>query len=123
MLTHRQSLSIDTPDFSGTRSGAELGMSHDGRFVYASSRGENTLVVFSVDQRTGLLTLVQRIPCGGQTPWTFSIHRSGRWMLLANEVSSTVNLFSIDQRSGKLTDTGRSTPVPNPACITICGPQ
>jgi len=65
LLTYRQGLPLDPPDFPGTRSGAELKMSRDGRFLYASSRGGNTLVVFAVDQQTGLLTLVQRIPCGG----------------------------------------------------------
>jgi len=123
LLTNRQILPIDTPDFPGTKSGAELHISRDGRFVYASSRGENTLVVFSVEQSTGLLTLAQRIPCGGQTPWTFAIHHSGQWMFVANEASSTVNLFSIDRCSGMLTDTGTSTPIPNPACITFFAPR
>lgn len=94
-------------------------MSRDGRFVYASNRGDNTIVVFAADRRTGRLTLVQRIPCGGLSPWSFTIHRGGRWMLVANQVSGTVNLFGIDPRSGRLTDTGTSMPVPNPDCITF----
>jgi 6-phosphogluconolactonase (cycloisomerase 2 family) len=67
-------------------------------------------------------TPVQRIPCGGLTPWAFSVHPSGRWLLVANEASSTVNLFGIDQRSGKLTDAGKSISVPNPDSITFCAP-
>ncbi|WP_433443507.1 lactonase family protein [Nonomuraea sp. CA-141351] len=118
-ITLSQSLSTDSPEYSGTKSAAELGMSRDGRFVYTSNRGENTIVVFAADWRTGRLTLVQRIPCGGVSPWSFSIHRGNRWMLVANQVSSTVNLFSIDPRSGKLTDAGKSMPIPNPDCITF----
>ncbi|MBT2227828.1 lactonase family protein [Nonomuraea sp. NEAU-A123] len=118
-LTSGQSLSTDSPEYAGPKSAAELGMSRDGRFVYTSNRGENTIVVFAADRRTGRLTLVQRIPCGGLSPWSFTIHRGGRWMLVANQVSSTVTLFSIDPRSGKLTDTGTSMPVPNPDCITF----
>lgn len=118
-ITLSQGLSTDSPEYTGTKSAAELGMSHDGRFVYTSNRGENTIVVFAVDRGTGRLTPVQRIPCGGRTPWSFSIHRSNRWMLVANQVSSTVNLFSIEPRSGELTDTGRSMPIPNPDCITF----
>ncbi|MEV1170260.1 beta-propeller fold lactonase family protein [Nonomuraea sp. NPDC049784] len=114
-----QSLSTDSPEYTGTKSAAELGMSRDGRFVYTSNRGENTIVVFAAGWRTGRLTLVQRIPCGGVSPWSFSIHRGSRWMLVANQVSSTVNPFSIDPRSGKLTDTGKSMPIPNPDCITF----
>jgi len=119
-LTHRQSLSTDSAGYTGTRSAAELALSEDGRFVYVSNRGENALVVYSVDPRTGLLTFVQRTSCAGQTPWSFSIHRSGRWLLVANEASSTINLFSIDRRSGMLTDTGTSLPIPNPDCLTFC---
>ncbi|MFC4121477.1 lactonase family protein [Nonomuraea zeae] len=118
-LTPGQSVSTDSPEYTGTKSAAELGMSRDGRFVYASSRGENTIVVFAADRATGRLTLVQRIPCGGLSPWSFTIHRGGRWMLVANQVSSTVNLFGVDPRSGRLADTGTSMPVPNPDCITF----
>lgn len=119
VLTHLQSLSTNVPEHTGTTSAAELAISRDGRFVYTSNRGENTLVVFSADRRTGLLTLAQRIPCGGLTPWSFSFHPSGKWLLVANQASSTVNLFGVDPHSGRLTDTGTSVPVPRPACITF----
>ncbi|MCX5561749.1 lactonase family protein [Streptomyces sp. NBC_00038] len=119
VLTHLQSLPTDAPGHTGTTSAAELAISGDGRFVYTSNRGENTLVVFAADRRTGLLTLVQRIPCGGLTPWSFSFHPSGEWLFVANQASSTVNLFAVDPRSGRLTDTGASVPVPRPACITF----
>ncbi|WP_330309565.1 MULTISPECIES: lactonase family protein [unclassified Streptomyces] len=119
LLTHRQTLPTNAPGHTGTTSAAELAISRDGRFLYVSNRGENALVVFSTDRRTGLLTEIQRIPCAGTTPWSFSVHRGGRWLFVANEASSTVNLFSIDPRSGRLTDTGTSVPVPNPDCITF----
>lgn len=122
VLTHLQSLSTDAPGHTGTTSAAELAISRDGRFVYTSNRGENTLVVFSTDGATGLLTLVQRIPCAGLTPWSFSFHPSGKWLFVANQASGTVNLFGVDQHSGQLTDTGTSVPVPRPACITFSRP-
>ncbi|MFD9324772.1 lactonase family protein [Streptomyces sp. NPDC060065] len=118
-LTHRQSLPTDAPGHTGTTSAAELAISRDGRFLYTSNRGENTLVVFSADRRTGLLTQVQRISCGGLTPWSFSLHPSGSWLFVANQASNTVNLFAVDARSGQLTDTGASVPVPKPDCITF----
>lgn len=118
-LTHRQSLSTDAPGHTGTTSAAELAISRDGRFLYTSNRGENTLLVFSADRRTGLLTQVQRISCGGLTPWSFSLHPSGSWLFVANQASNTVNLFAVDPRSGQLTDTGASVPVPKPDCITF----
>ncbi|WP_327400071.1 lactonase family protein [Streptomyces sp. NBC_01288] len=119
-LTRRQSLAIDSPDFTGTKSGAELAISRDGRFVYASSRGENTLVVYAVERRTGLLSLLQRIPCGGLKPWSFTVHPGGRWLFVANEASSTVDVFAVDLRSGRLTGTGNSLALPNPDCVAVC---
>ncbi|MFK4101545.1 lactonase family protein [Streptomyces sp. NPDC019531] len=119
LLTLRQSLSTNAPGHTGTTSAAELAISGDGRHVYTSNRGENTLVAYSTDRRTGTLTEIQRIPCAGQTPWSFSLHRGGRWLFVANEVSSTVNLFGVDPRSGALTDTGTSVPVPNPDSFTF----
>jgi 6-phosphogluconolactonase len=118
-LAKLQDVPTDTPGFAGTKSAAELGMSRDGRFVYVSNRGQEALVVYAVDRRSGLLAPIQRISCGGETPWSFSIHANGRWLLVANEVSNSVNVFSIDERSGSLANTGISLEVPNPDCITF----
>lgn len=118
-LTLRQTISTDSPDHTGTRSAAELALSRDGRFVYASNRGENSLVVYAVDRRTGQLTLVQRLPCGGNVPWSFSLHRSGRWLLVANEASNTVDVFQVASTTGKLTATSVSVPITNPDCLTF----
>ncbi|MFA3878533.1 lactonase family protein [Streptomyces sp. MMCC 100] len=119
VLTTHQILSTNAPDHTGTTSAAELAVSRDGRFVYTSNRGDNTLVVFSANPGTGLLTEIQRIPCGGVTPWSFSLHPDGRWLFVANEASGTVNLFRVDPSSGRLTDTGNSVAVPYPDCITF----
>ncbi|MEW1860836.1 lactonase family protein [Streptomyces sp. NPDC088194] len=118
-LTHRQTLALDGPDFTGTKSASDLAISGDGRFVYAGNRGENSLTVFAVDPRTDLLSTLQSVPCGGTTPWGFTLHPSGRWLLVANEASNTVNVFGVDRRSGKLTDTGMSLAVPNPDSVTF----
>jgi 6-phosphogluconolactonase (cycloisomerase 2 family) len=118
-LTTRQDLSTDTASFTGTKSAAEMALSTDGRFVYVSNRGENTLLVYATDPRSGLLTLAQRTACGGTSPWSISLHPSGRWLLVANLVSDTVNVFSIDPASGEVTDTGLSTGIPSPDCITF----
>jgi 6-phosphogluconolactonase len=118
-LTDRQTLPIVTDGFTGTKSASDLAVSGDGRFVYVGDRAENSLVVLAADPRTDLLTVVQRVPCGGVTPWGFSVHPGGRWLLVANEASSTVNVFAIDGRSGLLTDTGTSLAVPNPDAITF----
>ncbi|MER5437800.1 lactonase family protein [Streptomyces sp. NPDC002790] len=118
-LTPRQRLTTNAPGHTSTTSAAELAISRDGRHVYVSNRGDNALVAFSADPRTGLLTEVQRLPCGGVTPWSFTLHPGGRWLFVANKASGTVNLFRVHPGSGHLTDTGASAPVPNPDCIAI----
>jgi 6-phosphogluconolactonase len=119
VLTPRQRLTLDSDAFTGTRSGAELALSRDARFVYASSRGENILVVFAVDDKSGLLKLVQRVPSGGLKPWSFALHRSGAWFLAANQASNTVTVFAVDRRSGALTAVGAPVSFPAPACLTF----
>ncbi|WP_307844316.1 lactonase family protein [Actinospica acidithermotolerans] len=118
-LTLRQDLSTDSAAFTGTKSAAELAINRDGRFVYVSNRGENTLLVYAADPATGLLTLIQRTAPGGTSPWSFALHSSGRWLLVANLVSDTVNVFSVDQSVGTVTDTGASVSIPSPDCITF----
>ncbi|MFD0687317.1 lactonase family protein [Actinomadura fibrosa] len=118
-LTRRQRLALDSDAFTGTRSGAELALSRDARFVYASSRGENVLVVFAADERTGSLRLVQRVSSGGLKPWAFTLHRSGRWLLAANQASGTVTVFAVDRGTGTLTPAGDPVAFPAPACLTF----
>ncbi|MVZ99738.1 beta-propeller fold lactonase family protein [Actinomadura sp. LD22] len=118
-LTPRQRLALDSGAFTGAKSGAELALSGDGRFVYASSRGENVLVVFAADGRTGLLRLVQRVPSGGLKPWSFTLHRGGGWLLAANQASDTVTVFAVDRRKGTLSAAGAPVPFPAPACLTF----
>ncbi|MEU9157556.1 lactonase family protein [Streptomyces sp. NPDC048417] len=119
VLTARQIVPTNSADHTGTTSAAELAVSRDGRHVYTSNRGENALVVFSVDPATGLLAETQRLPCAGVTPWSFALHPEGRWLFVANEASGSVNLFAVDRASGHLTDTGASVAVPNPDCIAF----
>ncbi|MFF7329928.1 beta-propeller fold lactonase family protein [Streptomyces sp. NPDC008150] len=121
-ITERQALSTDSSGFTGVKSAAEMALSRDGRFVYVSNRGENALVVYRADPGSGLLSFVQRVPCGGTTPWSFTLHRGGRWMLVVNQASNTVNVFHVDRRTGRLTDTGGAITVPLPDGVTFLRP-
>ncbi|HUO22605.1 MAG TPA: lactonase family protein [Caulobacteraceae bacterium] len=114
-----QALSIDNPDFKGEKSAAEIAISKDGRFIYVSNRGENTLLVYAVNPRDGTLTKLQELACGGEVPWSFAIDPSGRWLLTANETSSNITVFAIDQATGKLADTGQSVAAPKPVVFAF----
>jgi 6-phosphogluconolactonase len=97
--------------------GAELAASPDGRFLYLSNRGEDTIVCYRVDRRTGALREVQRIPSGGKTPWSFAIDQSGRWLLAANQGSDAVTVFSRDRSTGRLKLTDQTVTAPKPVSV------
>jgi 6-phosphogluconolactonase len=114
-----QTAPLSSAEFKGNKSGSEIALSRDGRFVYAGNRGENALVVYGVNTESGELTPLQSISAGGETPWGFALHPSGKWLAVANQKSGTVNLFSVDTASGKLADTGQSVAAPTPVSITF----
>ncbi|HXZ08775.1 MAG TPA: lactonase family protein [Paraburkholderia sp.] len=118
-LTLVQTLPITSREFEGVKSGAELAVSRDGRFVYVENRGENALAVYRISPGSGTLSLVQRASSGGERPWGFAIDPSGKWMLVANQRSGKVNVFSIDPVSGKVTATGESAEIPTPVSIAF----
>jgi len=121
-LTQIQSQPIDKPAFKGEKSAAEVAVSHDGRFVYVSNRGENSLQVYAVDQKSGRLALLQDIPGGGAIPWSFGIDPSGHWMIVANEPTSSIAVFRIDPITGKLSPTGLTQSVFKPVAIAFYPP-
>jgi 6-phosphogluconolactonase len=81
---------------------AEIEIAPDGNYLYASNRGEDSLVVFAIAEDDGKLTFVQRIPCGGKTPRHFTLSPDSRWLLCGNQDSATVTLFRRDGGSGRL---------------------
>ena len=105
---------------AGSRGGSEIAVSRDGRFVYASVRGDqDSLVVYAIDQKSGKLTEIQRLASGGKSPRSFEFDSTGRWLLVAHEVSSNVVVFRVDPGSGKLTATSESLPIPNAAVFAF----
>ena len=112
-----QPLAISSADYKGAKSGAEVAVSRDGRFVYVADRGENTLVAYARDAATGQLSLLRRVASGGDKPWAFAIDPSGRWMLVAN--AAKVSLFAIDPTAGTLSDTGQAVASATPLSIAF----
>jgi 6-phosphogluconolactonase len=103
------------PDFPADKNtAAELAISSDGLFLYASNRGEDSLAVFSIGSKNGKLTLVQRISCGGKTPRHFALDPTTQWLLCGNQDSATITIFRRDAASGKLTGPTQTVPLDSP---------
>ncbi len=93
---------------------AEVTIPSNGYFLYASNRGEDTLVVFSINQDTGDLTLVQRISCGGKGPRHFTFSPNQQWVLCGNQDSASMTIFKVDERTGKLSGPMQTVPLDSP---------
>jgi len=104
-------------NFSGSNDAAELVMHPSGKFLYASNRGEDAIVVFRVDQHKGTLQVMDRTSTQGKTPRSFAIDPTGKLLLASNQGSDDIVVFRIDQKNGKLSATGRKLDAPSPVCL------
>ncbi|WP_192821893.1 lactonase family protein [Rufibacter sp. LB8] len=118
-FTENQTVSTLPSDFKGESFCADVHVSKDGRFVYGSNRGHNSLVVFKIDEATGKMTLVQHVSVEGNWPRNFGFSPSGKALLVANQRSGTITTFKVDTKTGKLTYTGNSLEVPSPVFVQV----
>lgn len=119
-LTPLFEVSILPEGFSGKFGAAEVKISPDGRFLYASNRIElNEIVVFRISEKNGALDFVERVNSGGKTPRFFEIDPTGNFLLSANQDSDQVTVFKRDIKTGKLTDTGKKIEVGAPTCLVF----
>jgi 6-phosphogluconolactonase len=121
ILGQLQELSLLPADFKGENTGAEVAVHPLGKLVFASNRGEDSIVVFACNPDTGRLTFVERDSTGGKTPRHFEIDQTGAYLLAANQDSGTIVVFSIDQNTGHLRPTGTSAEVDTPMCVKCLG--
>ena len=116
-LTEIQNIPTLPNSFSGNSHTADIHVSPDGKYLYGSNRGHNSIVIYAIDQATGKLTLVGHEPTGGDNPRNFAIDPAGNFLLVANQNTHTIVSFRIDKTSGKLQATGQEIRVPRPVCI------
>jgi len=116
VLSEIQTLSTLPKDFSGENYCAEVVVHPNGRFLYGSNRGHDSIAVFSVD-RQGKLALIEHVSTQGKFPRNFAIEPGGTYMLVANQNSNNVVVFRIDPKTGRLTATGRQVSVGAPVCV------
>ena len=107
-----KTIAADFPPDKNTA--AELAISADGLFLYASNRGEDSLVVFSIRAKEGKLEFVQRISSGGKTPRHFTLDPTNQWLLCGNQDSAAITIFRRDPITGKLSGPTQSVPIDSP---------
>lgn len=115
-----QTVSTLPENYEGAVSGADIHVSPDGRFLYASNREElNNIVIYSIDEQNGKLTKAGQQPSGGVHPRNFMIDPTGRYLLAANRHTDNIVVFRRDEETGMLTPTGVEAEVSQPVSLQM----
>lgn len=100
--------------------GAEIVISPNNKFLYISNRGnQNSLSIFSIDEKTGKLTPIGYQSVSGKNPRNFIIDPTGNYLLVANQDSNNVTIFKRDKKTGFLEKTGDEIEIPMPVCLKL----
>lgn len=98
---------------------ADIHISPDGRFLYASNRGkENTITIFSIENNGTLKTIGYQSTLGNH-PRMFGIDPTGKFIIVANQVSGDVVIFKRNAQTGLLKKVGNSIKIIEPSCVQI----
>jgi 6-phosphogluconolactonase len=114
----KQDISLLADGFKGTTGAADIHISPNGKFLYATNRGDaNDISVFSINPENGELTFVDRKSTGGKGPRNFVIDPTGKYLLVAHQNSDNIYVFQLDEATGKLIRVVSRIEVGNPVCL------
>jgi 6-phosphogluconolactonase len=118
-LSPIQTISTLPAGFTGENTSAEIVVHPNGRFVYGSNRGDDSIAVFAIDQTDGKLSFVERVSSQGKGPRDFAIDPTGKWLICTNQMSGSAVVFKVDGDSGKLSASGESVKVDAPCGLAF----
>jgi 6-phosphogluconolactonase len=113
------SMSTLAAGYQGKNKSAEVAVSPDGRFLYASNRGPDDIAVFEILRPSRRLRLVGRQATGGRYPRHFAIDPSGRFLVVAHRDSDSVRAYRIDPATGLLSYASGPVTVPRAVCVLM----
>ncbi|MFP3565949.1 lactonase family protein [Paraburkholderia sp. SIMBA_030] len=123
-LAQVQTLSLTEPGFKGAVGAAAIHLSPDGRFLYASNRGDaNDIVIFAVDPGNGRLKKVGHQSSLGKAPREFAIDPTGNWLIVGNQNSDTVYVFKRDRQTGLLEANPKRIDIGSPVDFKLVSPS
>ncbi|VYU39581.1 beta-propeller fold lactonase family protein [Clostridium tertium] len=112
-----QKISAIPENFKGQTDAAAIHISPDGRFLYTSNRGFDSIAVFSIDKKTFKLNLVEITETKGSHPRDFSIDPSGKFLIVPHQLTPNITLFHRDIKTGKLTKADKEFVIESGVCI------
>jgi 6-phosphogluconolactonase len=117
-LKELQTVKMMPDDFKGRNGAADIHVSPDGKFLYATNRGTaNQIVAYAIDQLTGKLTFIERYGTGGENPRNFVIDPTGNYLLVGT--TNRINFFKIDKATGRLRQTRNSINMDSAVCLKM----
>lgn len=121
-LTALQTITTLPDGYSGSNDCADIHVSPDGRFLYGSNRGHDSIVVYAIDSE-GKLTYVEHVTTRVKWPRNFAIDPTGTFLLVANQKGNSLIAFQRNAQTGKLTPVGQPLEVPAPTCLLVVPPS
>jgi 6-phosphogluconolactonase len=118
-LARFQSVNTLAEGFTEPSTAAEIAIHENGRFLYASNRGEDTLVVYAIDPESGELSFRQRIASRGKVPRYFSFDPSNRWLIVSNQEGANLSVFGVDAKTGELSAVGEPVSLVKPMAVVF----
>ena len=111
-----QNISTLEKKFNGESFCADIHLSKNEKYLYASNRGENSIAVFKIDRKKGTVQKIQTISTKGTWPRNFCIAPNGKFLLVANQKSKNISVFTLNKKTGKLAYL-YSKNTPTPVCL------
>jgi 6-phosphogluconolactonase len=119
-LTPGPTFSMLPPGFQGASYGAEIQISRDGRYLYASNRGHDSIAMFALGAGGGLSPLGHE-PTQGANPRHFGMSPDERFLIAANQDGGDLVVMRRDETTGLLSPTGGALKAPRPVCVLFTG--
>lgn len=117
-IVEMQNISMLPPDFSGQNSAAAIRIHPNGRFLYASNRGHNSIAVYEIEL-DGTLSIIEYETSGINVPRDFNISEDGKFMLVGNQKGNSIFSFRINESSGELDYTGKELAMSSPIAMVF----
>ena len=114
-----QKISTLPAGYSGRNDAAEIILHPNGKWLFASNRGHDSIAVFSVDPAKGTLTPTGDFPTGGKEPRHFALDPTGQFLLAENQLSNSIMVFRINPATGALTQVSQTDGIPSPVCLVF----